>query len=120
MPPTAIPGDLAKAIAILCQYPNLKKIVSPVAFEDAVKKKYRNGPEIDMDRGEVFDLFTALLVSVFPSFQQEGQNQATPEGVLLSIDNAINLLPLAVDQAKSLGDKLCNLRTSSLWDTLSE
>lgn len=115
---TAIPGDMSKAFEILLRYPNLSGAIDRARFRQAVTKKYPQGPE--MAKGEVFDLYTALLVSVVDGFTQEGHNQATPEGALYTIDEV--MAELSFDQAarKSAGVKLSNLRTSSLWDTLAE
>ena len=98
--------------------PDSQRRYRPFRFPRAVTKKYSNGPEL-LD-GEVWDLYTALLISTHDMFKQEGQNQATPEGVLFSIDQVISELGLSPADRDRLGIKLCNLRTSSLWDTLSE
>ncbi len=113
---TAIPGGPAKAFQILARYPNLESAVDPARLSTSIAKKYPHGPEI-LD-GEVFDLYTALLMS--EAFKQDGQNQATPEGALFTIDELAGELRLDQAARASLGTKLRNLRTSSLWDTMAE
>ena len=109
---TAIAGDFAQALQTLGRYPALAAAIDESLFEKAVVKKYPTGPELP--DGNVSDLYTALLTSTQNGFRQEGQNQATPEGVLVSIDEAIRELTLDPAEKARLGVKLCNLRTSSL------
>ena len=115
---TAISGTSTQALEVLRQYPSLNAAIDETTFGRAIAKKYSAGPEI-LD-GEVFDLYTSLLASADDRFKQDGNNHAMPEGVLFSIDKAIGELSLANTVLERLGVKLCNLRTSSLWDTLSE
>jgi hypothetical protein len=115
---TAIPGSIADALKVLDQYPELSSCIDRAKFTAQAQKKYPGGAEINDN--EVTDLFTALLISEQPGLAQQGNNAATPQGALLNIEAAIKEFSLTADERKKLGDKLCNLRSSSFWDTLNE
>jgi hypothetical protein len=114
-----IEGTIQDAILKLSEFPALNKIIDASEFEAKAKKKYPNGPEME-DGKDVFDLLTSLLVKDFPLFQQATSNAATPEGVLASIEYALATLRFTDEQKKQIAIKLLNLRTTSLWDTLTE
>ncbi len=114
-----IQGTFQDAIQKLGSYPVLNGIIDSSEFVEKATKKYPNGPEMEEGK-DVFDLLTALLVKDFPLFQQATTNAATPEGVLASIEDALATLKFTEEQKKQIAVKLLNLRTTSLWDTLTE
>ncbi len=113
-----VSGTVIDAFKILDKYPELYSCIDRAKFSAQVQKKYPNGAEVNDN--EVTDLFTALLISELPGLAQQGNNAATPQGGLLNIEEAIKEFSFTADERKKLGDKLCNLRSSSLWDTLNE
>lgn len=114
----AVQGTTTDAFKILDNYPELSSCIDRTKFVNQVQKKYPNGAEVNAN--EVTDLYTALLISESPLLAQNGNNAATPQGGLLNIEEAIKEFAFTADERKKLGDKLCNLRTSSFWDTLNE
>lgn len=115
---TIIPGSINDALRILDKYPKLSSCIDRLKLTDQANKKYPNGVEIN--ENEITDLFSALLISENQLIAQNETNAATPQGAFCNIEEAIKEFSFGSSERKKLGDKLCNLRTSSLWDTLTE
>lgn len=113
-----IPGSASTALKILNNYPELEKIIDKSKFKAQVSLKYPSGAELKDE--EVSDLYIVLLLSVNSFYQQAGNNAATPQGALINIEECLKSLTLTADDKKNIGNKFCNLGTSSLWDTLME
>lgn len=111
-------GTVATAKKELKKYSHLHSIFDEAALTARINSKYPNGPEMLED--DFSDLFTALLLARHPMYRQSSSNAATPEGALLNIDRALSFLNLDASDKKALAVRLMNLKTSSLWDTLTE
>ena len=113
-----LPGTVNDALDELKKHSNLYSIFDEQALRARIANKYPTGPEMLED--DFTDLFTAALLSTNSFYQQSTSNAATPEGALSNIDRAISLLNLDPSDKKALSVRLMNLKTSSLWDTLTE
>lgn len=111
-------GSVSDALEELAKYPNLNSLFDRAVFIDRANQKYPDGPEMFED--DFSDLFTALILSKNPMFQQDSSNAATPGGALSNLDRAINTLGLDIASRNALATRLMNLRTSSMWDSLTE
>lgn len=111
-------GTVAEAKKELKKYPDLYSIFDDAALTKRINSKYPNGPEMLED--DFSDLFTALILAKHPMYQQASSNAATPGGALFNINRALSFLNLEAADKKALAVRLMNLKTSSLWDTLTE
>lgn len=109
-----ITGTINDAINELKKYHSLESIIDTRLFKKRVSEKY---PDAQMREDETFDLYTALIFA--KNYPQAMSNAATPEGALRSIDAFLARKDLG-NSKQALARKLLNLRSTSLWDTLTE
>lgn len=110
----ALAEEFGVAWQTLMNYPHLCAAINQGDFRQKVKEKYPKQPELG-DK-QLFDLYTALLWRT--EYRQRAV--ATPERALMSIEEFLTVYPITGRARKKLSAKLCNFRTSSLWDTLTE
>lgn len=104
----------------LIKYPKIEQAVGLPKFRVKASAKYGKSWSFEMkEDGPPCDLFQALALSTRWQWQQSG-NAATPEGILITINEILNSISLSQKEISNFGSKLLNFGTSSLWDTFSE